>query len=128
MLGVKHDLDEDPDLTVTTCEADEGYGVLPKTGPTGELLGWHVSSEFDTAFGQRVVLLSDMCVGEPPIEEVVKVVSHEYLHDILEQEIDHEARDSLDNIVEDGNFIVDRIENHVEDDRPLKKRWMDDMR
>lgn len=106
-------------LTVTTVETSEPYGKIPEE--TEEMLGWHITSSVDTPMGTRAVLLSDPFVGEPPLSEVVKVISHEYLHDILEQEVDRRASTMLDNIVDAGDFVVDREENG----RCGQREWKD---
>lgn len=102
-------IEDSSQLTVTTVEATEPYGEIPEG--TEEMLGWHITASVDTHLGTRVLLLSDPFKGEPPVSEVVKVVSHEYLHDVLEQEVDRRTSTMLDNIVESGDFIVDRDEN-----------------
>ena len=114
-------IEDSSQLTVTTVEATEPYGCLPEE--TEEMLGWHITGSVSTRLGSRVVLLSDPFKGEPPMDEVIKVISHEYLHDILEEEIDREASNMLDNIVEAGNFLIEREENGRNGDRELKNEY-----
>lgn len=117
-------IDDGSTLSVTTVESDSPYGYLPDEG-SNSFLGWHITSAVETEYGQRVILLSDPCVGEPPIDEVVKVVSHEYLHDILEEEIGRQASCMLDNIVHDGSYVANREENNNTLERELRPKYRD---
>jgi hypothetical protein len=108
------------DPKVTTCYPSDPYFQLPDMNPDGEVLGWYSISDPIGEYEDQSVLLSDACLGDPPVEEVIKVVSHEYLHYILDEEVGEIACKYLDRLVDEGDFIVDRAENHVEDDRPLQ--------
>lgn len=109
-----------PDIEVV--EADMPYGNLPYLPYGGEMLAWYRSEEYPGEKGQSV-LISDLCIGDPPIQDVAKFVSHEYLHHILEELVSVDASIELDAIVDNGDYIADREENVPIDDRPLKERW-----
>lgn len=85
------------------------------------MLGWYHHSEPHND-GPRI-LFSDVCQGEPSTEEIVKVVSHEYLHHVLDVLVSKHASRGIDSLVDDGNFIIERPENGVKDDRPMKEKW-----
>lgn len=46
------------------------------------------------------------------------------LHEILEVEVSERASSDLDNLTVNGNFLVDREENHLVDNRQIMDRWV----
>lgn len=119
------EIHDESTLTLTTVEARKPYGFIPNK--TRGMLGWHVGSSVNTDFGSRTVLLSDPFKSDPSIDEVVKIVSHEYLHDILEQEEDQDASIMLDNITDGGDFLIEREENGQNGYREPKKKYEDEL-
>lgn len=115
--------DRDPDLTFSVVEPDAPYGTIPAVPAGGCMLAWYVCQAGDNGYDGRQILLSDLCKGEPSTEQVVKFVSHEYLHDILEDVEDLDTSRKLDNLVDGADFIADREENGIDDDRELKDRY-----
>lgn len=104
-----------PEIAVEVVEPHEPYGMVPG-GPDG-ILGWFISSApGESEWERRTVLLSEVGNNSASVEEVIKVISHEYLHDVLEREASFQASLDLDNLVHDGNFVVDRPENRETDE------------
>lgn len=113
-------------VSIEVVNADEPYDALPRLPYGAQLLGWYrLNVEFAEWDGEKI-FLSDMCVGEPEIEQVVKVLSHEYLHHILSVQISNWTSIKLDNITDDADFLIDRPENNHVDDRPCKVKYAHD--
>lgn len=103
----------------------EPYGELPSLPNGGEFLGWYVSSD-KYEYNDMTILLSDVCHGEPEMREIVRVISHEYLHHILNEVVSVDVCHALDNIVCGAKFIADREENTAGCNREMEERWREE--